>query len=420
MTITVTERGHTEITQAEWSALRASEAFWRLVESKALAVTALPDNRARLDGSNLVGRALCGGLIIEIREKIQGALLSLLKAGSPSLKTVAAEAPLTELGPLIALLAQAFVDEIRSYVSRGREWVYESQRRRSSTIGGRLNISETMRLRASGLRYLASFDRQTISHATEMNRLLYAGLREIEVLARLVPIGDNLLSSARAMSLFFEDCRDAEIIFGSSDMLARSTQALRESGNYEEYDGMLALAGILLSHNSFDPADPLPGVAPFSWFVNLANLFENAVRRVLIEIVAEGSHVTPGRTSSLSVFPAASMLVADPDIVVDTLSGVIVGDVKYKYWSGSADASDLYQLLIHASAFNAERTFLVFPSDSYSEICLGRAVSGPMTWLFAVDVRNLEAGLTAACGTMSIATREEADRRFVEHATVDQ
>jgi 5-methylcytosine-specific restriction endonuclease McrBC regulatory subunit McrC len=406
--ITVTERGHTEIGQAEWAVLQESDDFWCLVECKVLAVTALPGGRARLDGSNLVGRALCDGTVLEFNEKLPGALLALLTAGRPAFKTVTSAAPLTELGPLVALLAQAFVEEVRDYVGAGRKWTYRIQRMTSSTIGGRLNVSATLRLRASGMRHLASFERHVISHATDLNRLLYAGLREIEVLARLMPVGEKTLSGARAISLFFDDCRDAEVVFGSSEALARSAAVLGGSAKYDKYASMLALAGVLLSHNSFDPGEAIPGIAPFSWFVNLSTLFEDTVRRRLAAVVATESLVTLGRDSTVAVFPETAVLIADPDMVVTNSDLTAVGDVKYKNWSGAADASDLYQLLVHARAFGGGRGFLIYPSDSFSELHLGPAVTGCEIWLFAVDVRNLDEGLRAACASMSIGTLEAA------------
>lgn len=405
VTVAVIERGHTELTRSVWDVLRDSASFWRLVESKVLGVTALSDGRARLDGSNLVGRAVCEGTTIEFREKIPGALLSLLGAASPSLKAVVVAAPLTELGPLVALLARAYVDEVRAYVGRGREWIYESQRRKSSSVGGRMNVSETMRLRAAGLRHLVSFDRQIISHSTAMNRLLYAGLREVELLASVIPLGDRVLSGARAMSLFFEDCRDSATIFRADQDLAKSAEDLRESGDYESHDTMLALAAVLLSHSSFEPGATIPGVAPFSWFVNLADLFETAVRERLSYLVADGVEVAAGRTSRLMVFPEVSALNAAPDIVIKSPVGTVIGDVKYKNWSGTAEASDLYQLLVHARAFNAGLAFLVFPSDRYAAIPMGQSVTWCETWLFSIDVRDLDDGLNRACAAMSIITR---------------
>jgi 5-methylcytosine-specific restriction endonuclease McrBC regulatory subunit McrC len=419
MTIIVTERGHTEITQVEWSVLRDSDAFWRLVENKVLGVAGLPGGRVRLDGSNFVGRASCDGQVLELNEKVEGALLALLRTGSPSLRTVSTAAPLTKLGPMVALLAEAFVGEVRSYVGRGREWVYRSQRRTSSTIGGRLNVSETMRLRASGRRHQATFCRDEVSHATDMNRLLYAGLREIETLTQLMPIADSTLSGARAMSLFFEDCRDAEIVFGSSDKLAEMAAILRESGLYDEYENLLALAGILLSHNSFDPGETLPGIAPFSWFINLANLFEDTIRRRLRAVVANEFQIMLGRVSGLPVFHSGALL-AHPDIVISNSSFAIVGDVKYKEWSAAAEASDLYQLLIHARVFNGDRAFLIYPSDSFAEVRLGSAVTGCETWLFAVDVRDLDTGLRRICESMSISTREAGLDSDLSRSTYNQ
>lgn len=268
-----------------------------------------------------------------------------------------------------------------------------------------MNVSETMRLRAAGLRHLVSFDRQIISHSTAMNRLLYAGLREVELLASVIPLGDRVLSGARAMSLFFEDCRDSVTIFRADQDLAKSAEDLRESGDYESHDTMLALAAVLLSHSSFEPGATIPGVAPFSWFVNLADLFETAVRERLSYLVADGVEVAAGRTSRLMVFPEVSALNAAPDIVIKSPVGTVIGDVKYKNWSGTAEASDLYQLLVHARAFNAGLAFLVFPSDRYAAIPMGQSVTWCETWLFSIDVRDLDDGLNRACATMSIITR---------------
>jgi hypothetical protein len=168
---------------------------------------------------------------------------------------------------------------------------------------------------------------------------------------------------------------------------------------------MLALAGIVLSHNSFEASQMIPGIVPFSWFLNLETLFEQAVRRRLHALVGKGIGVHAGRSIRPAIFPALGIQRAEPDLVLGTAPEAVVGDVKYKDWSGSADASDLYQLLVHARAFDANRCFLVFPSDGYDEVSLGRAVTGADTWLFAVDVRDLDSGLRRVCDAMSVVTR---------------
>ena len=70
-----------------------------------------------------------------------------------------------------------------------------------------------------------------------------------------------------------------------------------------------------------------------------------------------------------------------------------VGDVKYKTWDGSAAAGDVYQLLVHAAAFNCARAFLLYPSDHFAARRLGRAATGADVHLFAVDVRRMQDGI---------------------------
>src|SRR5258708_26399691 len=126
---------------------------------------------------------------------------------------------------------------------------------------------------------------------------------EVEGLARLMPVEQKTVSDARTMSLFFEDCRDVEVLFGSRSALATVAEALRESRSYERHDDLLSLAGILLSHNSFDAGGIVPGAAPFSWFVNLSNLFERSIRSRLDAITPRSVPVAKGFTFGASVFP---------------------------------------------------------------------------------------------------------------------
>ena len=404
--ISVPERGHTELSPELWQRLGRSAAFWQLVAGTVLRVAALPEGRARLDGMSLVGRALCDGLVVECQEKIDGALPALLVAGTATFRTHQVPAPSTELGPMVALLVHLYIEEVRRYVGAGREWRYESRRFVSSRAAGRLIVPATMQLRARGMRHLVAFDKQEITRATEMNRLLYAALREIETLALLVPIEAESLSAARAMSLFFEDCRDAEVFFEASNVLVDKVERLRIEHGDDPHDQMLALASVILSRNSFEAAQVMPGIVPFSWFINLENLFENAVLHRLRDVAECSIKVCKGASVRPAIFPAVGLHHAEPDLVLIMEGQSAVGDVKYKDWIGSANASDLYQLLIHAKAFEADRCFLTFPSDRYEEVHLGSAVTGADTWLFALDVRDLDSGLKHACNTMSIATRQ--------------
>jgi 5-methylcytosine-specific restriction endonuclease McrBC regulatory subunit McrC len=85
---------------------------------------------------------------------------------------------------------------------------------------------------------------------------------------------------------------------------------------------------------------------------------------------------------------------AQPDLLVrsgtDTLA---IGDVKYKEWEGSAGASDVYQLLVHAAAFDCAQAFIVYPADHFEMRSLGKSATGANTWFFTVSLRDLESDL---------------------------
>jgi hypothetical protein len=75
--------------------------------------------------------------------------------------------------------------------------------------------------------------------------------------------------------------------------------------------------------------------------------------------------------------------------LIDTAE-VFVGDVKYKQWAGVPGASDVYQLLVHAAAFDSGKAFLVFPFEEFDARSLGDAVTGASVTTYGVDVRELD------------------------------
>ncbi|MGW3897434.1 5-methylcytosine restriction system specificity protein McrC [Micromonospora profundi] len=303
---------------------------------------------------------------------------------------------------MIRLLIDAFLDSVRGYASAGRDWLYSAQKSTSSLGGGRLRIAETTLLRARGLRHRMVFERPVISRSTPTNRVVLAALREIEILARLSFADAKQLSEARTLATLFADCLDNELILGSKTRLSDGAIQLSENSERPEVRDMLRLAAAVLAHLSTEVGRPQTGQVPLAWFVNLERLFEGAVRRCLGQVLDAGWSVTGPRESTRWVFRDRSILSANPDFVVSlNAQAVAVGDAKYKEWEGSASASDLYQVLIHASAFEAKQAFLVYPANHFFETALGKSVTGVPTTLFAVDVRQLEAGVRQLCHRMS-------------------
>lgn len=394
-TMRVPERGQIDIDEAAWGRLASHPDFWRLVDQKIVRVSQVGRHSMRLEAGAFVGRASIGSDTLELGEKVPGALESLLGfATGRVFRVERLEAPASDLGSLAHLLVRQFVTAVRSYVSRGREFRYSSRPKVGSLVGGRLDVTGTLALRARGLPHLAAFHQTILSRNVPKNRVVFRALHEIERIARFVEVDNATLAQARTLSMLFSDCRDAESLFSSKDRFVREAESiLDESGDRRDED-MLRLAQVILSHQSFERTAHDSMSVPRAWFLNLESLFEAAVRKVLSSLCRDGWVVTRGRKPP--VFPQTTMEFKGADLLI-ARDGVVraVGDVKYKKWSGSADAADLYQLLVHAAAFSSPLAFLVFAGEEFVAQSLGLAATGCATWVFSVDIRRLRDDLAA-------------------------
>lgn len=398
--IRVPERGTVEVSPEDWVALSRDDRFWRLVDRNIVRVSMPQPGRTILHGTCYVGRAACGGRILEFCEKIDGALAALIRFASyDSFKVMTAEAPSSDLGDLAVLLVRAFLESTRRYVSQGREFKYARVGAVGSLVGGRLDITRTVALRARGLRHRIAFDRDVLSRRTNVNRIVLAALREVNSLAGDIPLTTGDIADSRSLALLFSDCAPDLAARGRSSLLDEAQRSMREPGG--RHRDLLALASVLLAHESFERADVIAGIAPRSWFLNLETLFEEAIRAVLRDLLAPVMTVSRGLERAIfdkwkGEFKGADLLCSRSGAIEAT------GDVKYKEWSGAASAPDLYQLLVHASANQSETAFLVFPDDSFSHRSLGHAVTGAGTHLFAVDVRALDVDLKSVVERLGI------------------
>lgn len=131
------------------------------------------------------------------------------------------------------------------------------------------------------------------------------------------------------------------------------------------------------------------------------------MRRVLDRLYS--GRVTTAVASALpsAIFAnEAQQFRANPDLVLVGQQGAAaIGDVKYKIWTGSASASDVYQLLVHAAAFKTGTAFLVFPHREFFARDLGISATGCRTWLFAVDVLKLPEHLGLALQRLGLSSK---------------
>lgn len=394
-TIRVPERGNADVSSAAWKGVSRSPVFWNLVERGVVSVEHLRAGRVRFCGGCYVGRSrVSDDVVLELHEKVPGSLASLLRfASGTDFRVEHVPGPASELGALIALLVAHFVESVRRYAARGRQFEYEKESMKGSLVGGRLDITRTIRLWARGLRHLAAFDKNVVSFDLPINRTVLAALREVERIGKLVSLPRDVVARVRAMAMLFDDCRNVEVLFGTRSDAARRADSLAASASDRVTADMLALAAIILSNESFEHDSTHGGVAPRSWFLNLETLFERAVRATMRSSLGSRGVVSSGRSAPLPIFPSKpDVFRANPDLVVRLIdtAEVFVGDVKYKQWAGVPGASDVYQLLVHAAAFDSGKAFLVFPFEEFDARSLGDAVTGASVTTYGVDVRELD------------------------------
>lgn len=411
--IAVPERGEVEVPWTVWKQMESVTSFRLLLDRGVLAASLLPGGSVRLRGSCYVGRAQCGDMVLEIQEKINGALVSLLRhATHEAFRVERADAPVSELGDLNALLVHQFLASVTAYASQGRNFLYTVKRQTGSLVGGRIDITKSVQLWARGLRHLLVFDKNMVTYNTPVNRIVLAALREVERLSRLVRIRQDDVVRARGLAMLFADCRDSEILFGRRAAFVDQAHALLNAPLPGPVRDTVALASVVLAHESFEHSSEHPAAVPRTWFLNLEALFETAVRNVLAEKLRPIRRISRGGDHSRQVFARVTgEYTAHPDLVVSGAGGIeAVGDVKYKTWDGSAASGDVYQLLVHAAAFECRHAFLVFPSDRFEVRHLGCSATGCDVKFFTVDVRNLhrdaeslveELGLSARHATVS-------------------
>lgn len=392
-TIQLPERGSVEVSTRVWQRLSSSSSFWALVERKVVQPQQVAGGKARLLGGCYVGRSLVAeNLVLEVHEKVTGSLSALLNfAYGSEFRIERLRSPSTDLGDLVALLVSHFVEATRQYAARGRQFGYVTKPMRGSLVGGRLDVTRTLQLHARGLRHLAAFEKNAITFDLPVNRVLLAALREVDRMQALIPIPPDIVAKARGMAMVFDDCRGTEVLFGKKAAMVDQADRLGSTSKDRGTSDLMALAAIILSNESFEHGASQRGIAPRAWFLNLETLFEKAVREAMRRILQGVATVTAGRSKPAHIFTGYQNLRANPDLLVrlNNTDRMMAGDVKYKQWSGSPKAQDLYQLLVHASAFNARGAFLVYPGETFEAVEFGIASTGAITTAYTLDVRDL-------------------------------
>jgi len=397
MVLSVPERGYTDIDQDTWSRLEASPEFRRLHAQRVVEVTYRSNGRVRLRGTCYVGSALCGEIHLQCTEKVKGALVSLLRFASRNKFRVAkVQGAASELNSLIILLIQQFLEAATRYASSGRKFSYARKLFVGSLVGGKIDVTRSIRLRARGLGHLLAFEKQSASYNTPLNQTVLAALSEVERLGHVVELPDEVRAKARGLALLFSDSRDVRFLNRERSFLAAQAYQLSRTERDEVTSDMIALASVILAHESFDALSNIPSGLPRTWLLNLEKLFETAVREILGELYVDHKFFR-GEDHPEAIFNSAGTYRANPDIVAIGKDDHdrLIADIKYKVFDGAASASDIYQLLAHAGAFRASRAFLIYPSEEFFQELLGSSRDGIVVSVFGIRLDHLYEDLQA-------------------------
>lgn len=418
--VVVKERGWTSLDSRTTSELVGSSAFAQLSGAKLLSLTHTGSGTSKLTAGPYVGRAQCGQVLVEVTERVDGALSSLLSTATStdSFKLSRAPSPRTELGELFVLLARQFVEAVADYVAQGRGFRYRMSDESGSVIGGRLDVPGTIRLRAAGRPMQAAFSRPTLDFVTDLNRVVGMAILELEQINGIVPLPPDLLVAGRMLSTYFDDCRAGSAAERSSEHLMELADALgsEQHPSPAKLSDLAGLASVVLGRVSFEAMLPDHNVGPRSWFLNLTTLFEKALREAL-DGLFDDAETTAGSRYGRKILSSGIAGIepdglqaaehgsgnANPDLVMARgREFLLVGDAKYKLWTGRASRSDIYQLLVHAKAFDSPDGFLAYAGDRFEHRKLGLAVTGSRVHLFMVDVRNLPDSAARLAGALGV------------------
>jgi hypothetical protein len=388
MIVSVPERGSVEIGAQEWAQLSGDINFWRLIESKIIQAEASNSGRWRLKGTCYVGRALIGQLVLEIAEKFAGAFDTLVGLGALKAPKIAhTPSPIAPSTGSTAVLISLFIRAVRSYLSGFKKVSYVDVSDAGTIVGGRLDVTRTIRLRAKGMAHQVAFDRSVLTADLPFNRCIFAALREVERLARITQIPLSDVASARALRAALSECLPSVLLAQPGELarVAAHEASLRHAR--PEVSDVISLAGAVLDAAGFGGVQNWHRRVERSWFINLESFFEEAIRNVLRECLGPTFIVRSAQERPAIFDSNLGRYRANPDVVIasETHGTVAIADAKYKDFTDWPIPSDVHELLAHAAAYGAPKAFFFYPDDKeFTVRTLGTSVTNCKVWAFGV------------------------------------
>jgi len=263
-------------------------------------------------------------------------------------------------GPLLDIMAEAFVASLERLEIEGMPKAYEEEREEGSFVKGRVLFGESIRGPWSrGNRHRATSAYYDLRADLPINRLLrfacYALLRHFLLLSRQTPLIQRLAHFEALLA-------DSGVELAQPDEASVSLAPLGAASRVQVRATRLAQA--IISDRCVEL--PVGGTDVFlpSLVLDMEALFERYVRAVLTEKVTEYLVLDGNKEGSKPLFDDQREPPAQPDIVFLS-RGVCraLGEVKYKV---SEKREDINQVLAYALSFRAPLVLVIVPAESTS------------------------------------------------------
>lgn len=419
----MTERRRRSLDAEERRAIECADGFWRLGDAGYVSYRRSGTDRFEIVGHKYVGRALVGDIEVQVREKVPGTLLSLIGAATGAeLRIEVADSPATEFDVVSRQLLAEFTRAAGRYIADRRVARYQYRHDTGPVLAGALDMPATMRLHATGRLGVFAYRQGAVVRDEPLDRLVLAGLDELDRAATALQLGPNTVYDARWLAGALDEVRDQDFLASSrAAFLAIGDDIERDPAALVEDVDLARLAAVALLHRGFEPDLPGQGEVPRAWFIDLETLFEQAVRETLRELL-DSHDVDRGESYARRMFTGGSDASrTNPDIVVHRRGAVrAAGDVKYKSLATALGElpddeeaptkrtmkegrPDLYQVLVHAASLNTDHAFLIYAGeDAYASRYLGRSATGCHTWTTQVRPTHLAQDLARFVGDFGL------------------
>jgi 5-methylcytosine-specific restriction endonuclease McrBC regulatory subunit McrC len=209
---------------------------------------------------------------------------------------------------------------------------------------------------------------------------------------------EKLLIRANAEEALIGLRRSVLSLTGAQRDRAPNFREVREvlEPNRPDHEELLALAELIINGVPALPRSESDDQHhPMSAWLNVERLFEEAVLTIVRRGgLPHGATVRSGYGDGVQLFsrvhgdPQTVRKNADPDVVIRLLGQTWLLDAKYRRHPRDFDDDELYQLMAHASAYQASVAALVAPARSghpAGQRWLGRDNHGTTYYLITVD-----------------------------------